>query len=348
MPILIPIVSSRKIESNETDISWLHLSSSDTIQEILNCPTLIARSAEFYKNSQFRANEADRVFFVQEGEIISGISEYDFDVIGTDDATTCHMLLMRTISDDFHSSWMVCHIDSEDRCESLNSYMTDLVQQSRDIKCNHIEVYVCGGLECDSTSDNISLSLFCALARTDIDCRIHLWSTSRLNTSWVIQDSQKLAFPRALGMAYVSSLEQVVPAIFPLHVRGPCPDIRSAIGFVNSFSEENHTQFRSIFLPSGGLCVLDISPLLDIPLEIVRIAYSLLGIKDDNEVLMLTSTSPHCEPDHFVAVRRAVSTLVVNIRTNPSVLNDIGYDGSNSVITFEYKTDSTSWVIQGK
>jgi hypothetical protein len=155
-----------------------------------------------------------------------------------------------------------------------------------------------------------------------------------------------LAFPRTLGMAYISSLGQVVPAFFPLNVRGPCSDIRSAIGFVNSFSEETHTRFRPLFLPSTRHHVIDISPLLNIPYDIVRIAQSLLFIEDDTQVLQLTSTSPHCEPAHFVAARKAVSYLVLNIRRDKSVLKAIGYDNENSLLSFSYNTDSRSWVIQ--
>ena len=72
----------------------------------MSLPTDVETHRDWHLETPLEVSSSQRVLYVHQGEIAYGIPEKDYDCVGSDDATTCIILLCDTWPLD--SCW--CHI----------------------------------------------------------------------------------------------------------------------------------------------------------------------------------------------------------------------------------------------
>jgi len=222
MPIVGPLSSTGYV--NAEDIR-LHKSNVDAVSRFANDMT-------------YEPNIPERIIFVQEGEIAHSIPESSFDIIGSDDATTCHIVLARAGGVDSNSDplWLVAHLNSIALATEIGSFLTILGSTpAGDGSCNPnpgpspraIDVFVSGGLEGDRLSNDISDRLVKTLSELAFPCNILLWNTGSLNNRQryaptelnqyvlcVDRATRPLVHPHVLGLGYWREGRRVLPMRF--------------------------------------------------------------------------------------------------------------------------------------
>lgn len=241
-----------------------------------------------------------RVLYVKEGEAALNVDPATFDYVGTDDATTCHALL---VQDRASLRVGVCHIDSPERCEGLREILSSLGEA--------LDVHVLGGLLADPLSLDVLLCLLLEMHYSRALCHLQALCVQHLNHD-AARSTPERPFPALYGAGFCRSSPcsagvfspdslgvGVAPMQFPLSTRGPCsllrrcacfqPDAGPALDVVYDGSLAS-PRFRLVYRPSAA------DP------ETVEYLLEL----DDHALLEASSTSPHCEPSHFAQQVREV------------------------------------------
>jgi len=260
----------------------------------------------------------ERCLYVHQGEIVIGVPQDSFDVVGSDDATTCIIFLARCIS---NNKLLVSHIDTAERSHGLEAYIDALAAIDASspaasvapdsVFCTAtseavVDVYISGGLQNDDGSEELLAAIIAALEATSVECRIQLLAACKHNSAFQFRAESgepPLAFPRVPGCAFVRG--QVKAASFPVETRGPNSYIRQASIFCTEGDE-----FRVISrLTDDGQFLLKLTPYENsLPKE------TLLGIASlpDAQFLQETSSSPHCEPLTYVSEMRQSLQVLIN------------------------------------
>jgi hypothetical protein len=312
MPVFLPIS-----QPNDGGLLWEVQSPCSEAEEVtpvvhrlLSWQHLLDCNKEFQSRENYTPTSGQRVLYVMESEIATNVAIDEFDAVASDDATTCHILLARTVAADPHlSRLLICHLDSSSRCGALEDH---LVALSSD-KNLDVDIFVCGGLSNDETSTGISYHLYAALSRSAVNCRINLWSSLELNSKFTA--GSDLSSPVVMGMCYKSATHQVSPCTIPLSFRGPQLALRAAINFANSFVEEASTSWRFVFNGEDHKFIINAGMLLILSRheDVQQIASFYLSITNDKDFLLQTSTSPHCEPAHFVPFFREAFSVIISL-----------------------------------
>ena len=241
-----------------------------------------------------------RVLFVKEGEMAMNVDLSAFDFIGTDDATTCHALLVQNRANQRGS---VAHIDSPERCEGLRDLLSSMGED--------LDVHVLGGLLHDPLSIDVLLCLLLEMHSSRARCHVRALCVQSLNHD-ASRSTPERPFPAFYGAGFCRRREidggvlspdilcmSAAPMHFPLAARGPSsllrrcacfqPDAGPALDVVYDGASAE-PRFRLVFRPSAA--------------DVETVDY-LLAL-DDAALLEASSTSPHCEPPWFAAQVREV------------------------------------------
>ena len=290
-----------------------------------------------------------RVLYVKEGELAMNVDMEAFDFLGTDDATTCHVLLVRSRSTNRVS---VAHLNSPECCDGLGEVLSKLaaygVPSVEDAEGGGLDVHVLGGLLHDPLSLDILQGLLEEMHTSSAQCYLQTLCVQRFNHSSLPltakysgnDDHEEFVFPALYGLGYCrlggpgvfGDLERPLvacPMSFPLAVRGPgsllrrCavfqPTVSTGLGVVFDGSEA--ARFKIHYRP----CHADPD----------TIEYMMsMG---EEEFLETASTSPHCEPAHFGAEIREVLEFCLD----PGAL-DRSF-GGKAVLEYEMSA-SGEWV----
>jgi hypothetical protein len=81
---------------------------------------------------------SSRALYVHQGEVAVVAADGSFSFVGSDDATTCIILLARNAD---RSRILVAHIDSPDRCSNLTDILEELGQGG-----DGVDVWLCGAM----------------------------------------------------------------------------------------------------------------------------------------------------------------------------------------------------------
>ena len=297
----------------------------------------------------------DGVLYVQQGEM--GIASPDEDFIqylGSSDATTCHILIIR---DAVTGVSGVAHIDSVN-ASHLNDFIHKLKHlaneknvaknatsggndakegskpcDKRSDESKAFELFVIGGYEDErGTSEELSMELLKYLMDSREIFLMKILAIGSLNTTSIVTDSVSSSShnaPILYGAAIQISSGHVVPAHFSY--RGPDETIRhlklSFCGHRDGFSEPYNPKTGELLIPAFSF-----NP------HIENLMYY-LNLPDET-FLEYMSTSPKVEPPHFVENQKKIFRTAIH---HPDLHKDIFPDGCHRVWTFN---KGKGWVLK--
>lgn len=200
-------------------------------------------------------------------------------VIGSDDATTCHLVVLRHTG-----SGAVClaHCDGSSTWSEVPLLVKTVTSLSNVSKEGRLELHLVGGFNDESkTSHKLSLNILAAFQKQKEDIHLETCCITEMNDI-VVGETHR---PVVYGIGINVKTGEVFPASFP-H-KGPAEELRSARTFTGGQMAEIYDSSRR--LVKIGPCKW--SPNLDIAFWLAQ---------DDDTILKYLSTSPMAEPPHFV------------------------------------------------
>lgn len=249
---------------------------------------LLLASTDLGLSEVYHVSSDVRYLYIHQGEIAINVSTLDFDVIGSDDATSCHIVVLKYSS----NKLILTHLDSPDKIPSLQGALHRCIPENHSV----VELFVSGGVD-DDQSQKLSNALLEML-----DAMPHLFSLKIFNTCEINSISHGDYFrPRVTGFGYVSSFG-VLPMHFPDLLRKPQFELRNAMLW-NNFD----VPLTTVFDGDDGLFKIKYFESI-FPLEIAQTLLSLSNI----DLLSSTSTTPHCESARFTTDVRALLHLLSN------------------------------------
>ncbi|XP_012725606.2 protein N-terminal asparagine amidohydrolase [Fundulus heteroclitus] len=199
-------------------------------------------------------------------------------VIGSDDATTCHLVVLRHTG-----SGAVClaHCDGSSTWSEIQ-LITKAVTSLSNVCDGRFELHLVGGFNDDAkTSQKLSLSILAAFQKLEEEIHLETCCITEMNDAVV----NGIHRPTVYGIGVNVKTGEVFPASFP-H-KGPAEELRSARTFTGG-------EMAGIYDSSRGL--VEIGPCHWTP--DMDIAFWLS--QSDDTILKYLSTSPEAEPPHFV------------------------------------------------
>lgn len=267
--------------------------------EFFVCCPGVAEAGRSFACQKLRQVEARHALYVGQGEfgVVPG-EDPRVHVVGSDDATTCHMVAVRHP----RGTVAVAHFDgSRGEEAALGAMVEKIVSIEEDGE--GLEVFVVGGYQPERGSkeaakgeaEQLSLKLLDALVRHQCHFRLHLWCTGRLNTTQGPAGPR----PRVYGLA----VEVRSGAVFPARFKTQEPDmpLRAASRWMSS--EQRPCDLYDHV--SGTITVH--------PFRYSEVDWFAFYLKLPDEVLLRNfSTSPKVEPPHFCQELRKVFKVFVD------------------------------------
>lgn len=221
-------------------------------------------------------------------------------VLGTDDATTCHIVVLR------HSASHVTGLAHFDGCglEDATQRLIDTVlKETGGKQWGRLELTLVGGFKDNrNMSEELSVKILDAFNKTPAEVHLTTACITDLNT----RTEKGVPFPIIYGLAVIVATGEMFPAKF--QDRGPDQPLRSARHFTGSEEVLNiydNRRKQLVIGPFEYTSMDEIDLLCRLPDPIIR------------EHL---STSPEQEPKHFEASVRAA---LVQIRDFPDPLKTV-------------------------
>ncbi|RVE75689.1 hypothetical protein OJAV_G00001440 [Oryzias javanicus] len=207
-------------------------------------------------------------------------------IIGSDDATTCHLVVLQHTGSGATS---LAHCDGSSTWSEVPLFVKAVASLSTFCKEGRFELHIVGGFNDDSRrSHELSLEILAAFQKQKEE--IHLETCCITEVNDVVCD--RTHRPAVYGIGVNVKTGEVFPASFT--DKGPAEELRSARTFMGG-------QMADIYDCSRGLVKVGPckwSPNLDIAFWLSQ---------DDDTILKYLSTSPKAEPPHFV--RHIKSTI---------------------------------------
>ncbi len=198
--------------------------------QLLKVPMIQEGAVAFNRQEEFiPCSQRDRIFYCHQDEICTRVCPTQFDVIGSDDATTCIILLLRCLAS---NKVFVTHLSDSRTVKKICYHVKDFIEKG--VVGNEggdVEVYLSGGIDVDSCLDCLFevLQMFKSITTLHTDTErkliLKLCNVATLNSK-VAEDSGMNSIPIVQGMAFKSNLSTCVPCHFLDHQRGPELEVR--------------------------------------------------------------------------------------------------------------------------
>lgn len=200
-------------------------------------------------------------------------------VIGSDDATTCHLVVLRHTG-----SGAVClaHCDGFNTWNEVRLLVNAVTLLSNTSKDGRLELHLVGGFNDDSkTSHKLSQNILEAFHDQQEDIHLETCCITEMNDNVV----DGIHRPTIYGIGVNVKTGELFPSTFTY--KGPAEELRSTRTFTGGEMVEIYDSSRG--LVKIGPCKW--SPNLDVAFWLSR---------NDATILKYLSTSPMAEPPHFV------------------------------------------------
>uniref|UniRef100_A0A8C6LFT4 N-terminal asparagine amidase n=2 Tax=Nothobranchius furzeri TaxID=105023 RepID=A0A8C6LFT4_NOTFU len=220
------------------------------------------------------------LLYVQQREFATTTPADEYvSVIGSDDATTCHLVVLRHTGS---GAACLAHCDGSRTWSEVQLIVKAVASLRNVFKDGRFELHLVGGFNDDArTSHKLSLSILAAFQKQEQD--IHLETCCITDMNDMVENG--IHKPVVYGIGVNVKTGEVFPASFPQ--KGPAEELRSARTFTGG-------QMADIYDSDHGLVKIDPckwSPDMDIALWLSQ---------SDDTILKCLSTSPMAEPPHFV------------------------------------------------
>ncbi|XP_054856629.1 protein N-terminal asparagine amidohydrolase-like [Eublepharis macularius] len=248
------------------------------------CPELEER-AKLLRSQPARTVGPRGLLYVQQREFAATTpKDGSISVLGSDDATTCHLVVLRHTG-----SGAIClmHCDGSDTEKEVLLITNAVRALSPNTEYGRLEVHLIGGFNDDRhLSQQLTHQLLRAFDRLQDDIHLVTFCVTELN------DRQEKGnhFPYIYGIAANVKTGEIFHAFFP--DKGPEEDLRSA-------SILTGAQMVNIYdSRKEQLCI---GPYFWMPFPPANFWLD----QDDQYLLQNLSTSPRAEPPHFISHIRA-------------------------------------------
>ena len=196
--------------------------------QLLKLHHIIEGAVAFNSQEEFiPSTQRDRIFYCHQDEVCTRICTSQFDVIGSDDATTCIIMLIHCVSS---KKIFLTHYSNQSSVARTSDNVLDFIEKGAAVdKGIDFEIYLSGGIDEDSCLDCLFeiIQMFKAIETPNPDHRLilKLCNVATLN-SRPAQDSGMNSIPIVQGMAFRSDLSTCFPCHFLDHQRGPEIEVR--------------------------------------------------------------------------------------------------------------------------
>ncbi|KAL4624523.1 protein N-terminal asparagine amidohydrolase [Arapaima gigas] len=200
-------------------------------------------------------------------------------VLGSDDATTCHLVVLRHTGS---GATCLAHCDGSNTWSEVSLIVKSVNHLSSQASEGRLELHLIGGFDDDrKLSQQLSLRLLAAFQKQKED--IHLVTCCITELNDVVTDG--VHRPIVYGIGVNVKTGEVFPASFP--IREPAENLRSARTFTGGQMIEIYDSSKETV--KIGPC--NWPPNSDIAFWLSQ---------DNDTILQFLSTSPLAEPPHFV------------------------------------------------
>uniref|UniRef100_A0A672HXY0 Protein N-terminal asparagine amidohydrolase-like n=1 Tax=Salarias fasciatus TaxID=181472 RepID=A0A672HXY0_SALFA len=219
-------------------------------------------------------------------------------VIGSEDATTCHMVVLRHTGT---GAVCIAHCDGSSTSSEVPQFVKAVKSLSDACKEGRLELHLVGGFNDESKmSHNLSLNILAAFQNQEEDIHLETCCTTEMND--VLVDG--IHKPIIYGIGVKVETGEVFPASFTF--KGPAENLRSARTFTKG-------EMVEIYEPNQG--IVKVGP-CSWPPQPDLIKWMTMT---DKEILEALSTSPKAEPSDFVRSIKATMWFILD-HPNPDSL----------------------------
>ncbi|XP_060724713.1 protein N-terminal asparagine amidohydrolase [Tachysurus vachellii] len=237
-------------------------------------------NAKTFRSKPLVTVDPECLLYVQQREFAATTpTDGSVSVIGSDDATTCHLLVLRHTG---NGATCLAHLDGSSTWSEVPLLLNAVMALSNPAKAGRLELHLVGGFDDDNkTSHKLSREILAAFQKQKEE--IHLETCCITDMNDVVKDG--IHRPVIYGIGVNVKTGEVFPATFP-H-KGPAEDLRSARSFTGGQIVEVYDSSKGQVKigPCRWPVNTDIAFWLD---------------EDDEIILQYLSTSPYAEPPHFV------------------------------------------------
>uniref|UniRef100_A0A4W4FDC9 Protein N-terminal asparagine amidohydrolase n=2 Tax=Electrophorus electricus TaxID=8005 RepID=A0A4W4FDC9_ELEEL len=240
----------------------------------------LKENAKVFSSKSLVTVEPKCLLYVQQREFAATTpADHSVSVIGSGDATTCHLVVLRHTGS---GATCLAHCDGSSTWTEVPLLVNAVTSLSHHAKEGRLELHLVGGFVDDAyTSHKLSLNILAAFQKQKEE--IHLETCCITDMNDIVTDG--IHRPVVYGIGVNIKTGEVFPASFPY--RGPAEDVRSARTFTGGQMTEVYDSSKE---------QVRVSPCRWAPNR--DIAFWLAA--DDDTILQYLSTSPYAEPPHFV------------------------------------------------
>ncbi|XP_053355524.1 protein N-terminal asparagine amidohydrolase-like isoform X5 [Clarias gariepinus] len=262
------------------------LTQNKRVDRVVSTTELFSKYSHFKENAKlFRSRAPVTVdqkclLYVQQREFAATTpADSSVSVIGSDDATTCHLVVLRHTGS---GATCLAHLDGSSTRTEVPLLVNAVTALSNPSKAGRLELHLVGGFDDDKkTSHNLSREILAAFQKQKEE--IHLETCCITDMNDVVTDG--IHRPIIYGIGVNVKTGEIFPAVFP-H-KGPAEDLRSARSFTGGQIADVYDSSKEQMMigPCRWTPNTDLAFWLD---------------EDDETILQYLSTSPYAEPPHFV------------------------------------------------
>ena len=204
-------------------------------------PSLKAEAAKLALKSVRTIDSPHKVLYVTQREYaIVKKDDEKISVVGSDDATTCHVAVLINPQE---STVCLAHIDSADNAEDLTRVVVGAVGPSRIGPDFHLQLQIVGGYADEGhESEKLTHRLLRFFHQLPVNMNLQQLCVGSTNT----RPSSGINFPIIYGLAVDLPSFDIYPARFCLEARGPCLSVRSCRMFCHNHTLYRYTQIKTL------------------------------------------------------------------------------------------------------
>ncbi|XP_015498454.1 protein N-terminal asparagine amidohydrolase isoform X3 [Parus major] len=250
----------------------------------------LEEKAKLLRSQPAQIVEPKGLLYVQQREFaVTTPKDGSVSILGSDDATTCHIVVLRHTGS---GATCLTHCDGSDTEAEVSLIMSSVKSFSNSTGCGRLEVHLVGGFNDDrQLSQKLTNQLLRAFDLQPEDVHLVTFCVTELND----REEQDIHFPIIYGIAVNVKTAEIFPATFP--EKGPDEDLRSAHVLTGA-------PLTNIY--DAKTEQLQIGPYFWGPFPHVDFWLE----QDDAQILQNLSTSPLAEPPHFVSHIRSTLTFL--------------------------------------
>jgi len=279
-------------------------------------------SDEFLAKETKSFSSKDGIVYVgqREAGILSPNSSHGLKYVGSEDATTCHIVVFRQKNS---GKTALVHLDdvNSNALDHVTKQVCD--DKNENSENNVIEIHIFGGYEDENdTSEDLSLRLLKYLIRSEYNFHVGYCVIGSHNTGYGDEKSKK-KYPRPIiyGVAVDVESGDIFPADFPDDSKGPDAELRRVrLSFRQYESYEEYHEAKNFLYQDFNNETGEITIK---PFQFVQSPdLPFIAKATDKFILENMSTSPKVEPKHFCSgIRDAVRLILKHPDASQSIFS---------------------------